>query len=163
MADDIQFSLTGLDSLLGKIDSIKQETKRKTGRAALRKAANVVRDAAKANAKRINDPRSAPDIAENIAVRFSKKRFKRTGDLMFRVGVMGGAGGGKKGSRDGLPGKDTRHWRFKEFGTEKMPADPFMRPALENNINLATDTFIREYEKGIDRAIKRALKKGTVA
>ncbi len=163
MADDIQFSITGLDSLLGKIDNIKQETRRKTGRAALRKAALLVRDAAKANAGRVNDPKTEPNIAENIAARFSNKYHKRTGNLMWRIGVMGGAGGGKKGSLDGLPGKDTRHWRFKEFGTEKMAADPFMRPALESNIGEATDTFVREFEKGIDRAIKRAIKKGTTA
>jgi hypothetical protein len=31
-----------------------------------------------------------------------------------------------------------------------------MRPALEQNINAATDTFAKEFEKALDRAIKRA-------
>lgn len=163
MTDDIQFTLTGLDSLLGKLDAIKQETKRKTGRAALRKAANVVRDAAKANAERIDDAATGRSIAENVAVQWNGKRFKRTGDLAFRVGVRHGSKVEKKGNPDEGASGPTPHWRFKEFGTEKMAAEPFMRPALENNINPATDTFIREYEKGIDRAIKRALKKGTTA
>lgn len=179
MADDIQFSITGLDSLLGKIDSIKQETKRKTGRAALRKAANVVRDAAKRNASKLDDPNTANDISANIAVRWDGKRFKKTQDLAFRVGVLGGArqyannrwnrGKGIEGKTylvggdSGNPGGDTFYWRYHEFGTEHVPARPFMRPALQNNIGAATDTFIREYEKGIDRAIKRALKKGTTA
>lgn len=103
MTDDIKFSLTGLDSLLGKLDAIKQETKRKTGRAALRKAANVVRDAAKANAERIDDAATGRSIAENVAVQWNGKRFKRTGDLAFRVGVRHGSKVEKKGNPDEGP------------------------------------------------------------
>jgi HK97 gp10 family phage protein len=45
-----------------------------------------------------------------------------------------------------------------EFGTEKMAASPFMRKALADHISEVTNTFITEYEKAIDRAIKRAAK-----
>lgn len=165
MADGITFKIVGLDALLAKFESITYDTKRKGGRYALRKAAQLVRDAAKANAKRIDDPKSAADISANIVERWNGRLFKRTGDLGFRVGVLGGAGGSKTGAQQsaGLPGGDTRHFRFVEFGTEKVAARPFMRPALENNINAATDVFVTEYGKAIDRAIKRAGKKGTVA
>lgn len=53
----------------------------------------------------------------------------------------------------------TPHWRLIEFGTEKMPAAPFMRPALADSISEVTNTFVTEYEKAIDRAIRRAAKK----
>src|SRR5690554_8071506 len=130
MADGIQFSLTGLDGLLGKLESVKYETKRKGGRAALRKAAQVVRAAAEANAKRIDDPKTAAEISKNIALRWNGRLFKRTGDLGFRVGVLGGARIPKskpKGSDPGGPGGDTRYWAFVEFGTEDTRAQPFMR------------------------------------
>lgn len=39
MADGASFSLTGLDELLGKLDAMDYDTKRKGGRFALRKAA----------------------------------------------------------------------------------------------------------------------------
>ncbi|MCY1370928.1 phage protein, HK97 gp10 family [compost metagenome] len=46
-----------------------------------------------------------------------------------------------------------------EFGTEKARAQPFMRSALADHISEVTNTFVTEYEKAIDRAIKRAQKK----
>lgn len=166
MADGVEFSLTGLDGLLGKLESVKYETKRKGGRAALRRAAQVVRAAAEANAKRIDDPKTAAEISKNIAMRWNGRLFKRTGDLGFRVGVLGGARIPKskpKGSDSGGPGGDTRYWAFVEFGTEDAEAQPFMRPALEDNTGEATSTFVAEFEKAIDRAIKRAAKRGTQA
>lgn len=161
MADTIEFSLIGLGSLLGKLDSVKQDVKLKGGRFALRKAAQLIAEKAKAGAGRIDDPETAEKIAANIAVRWNGRLFRRTGDLGFRVGVLGGAGGNAKSeSFSGLPGGDTRHWRLIEFGTKYVPANPFMRSALADNIAAATSTFISEYEKAIDRAVRRADRKG---
>jgi len=160
MTDGVKFSLTGIDELLGKLEGVAHDVKYKGGRFALRKAANLVANAAKSNAQRIDDPQSAQDISKNVAVRWSSRTFKRSGNLAFRVGVMGGAGGNlsHKDQSSGLPGGDTRHWRLVEFGTEKARAQPFMRPALEQNINAATDEFIKQYDKALDRAIKKAAK-----
>lgn len=163
MTADVSFKITGLDPLLGKLENLKYETKKKGGRFALRKAAQLVRDAAKQNALRIDDPDTSAQIAANITERWNSRLFKRTGDLGFRVGVLGGARIPKsrpKGSEPGGPGGDTRYWAFVEFGHEGVPAQPFMRPALENNIGAATDMFAKTYEAVIDRAIKRAAKKG---
>jgi len=160
MTDSVEFSLIGLDELLGKLESITYDMKRKGGRSALRKAAQVIRDAAKENAKRLDDPETAKDTSKNIVERWNGRLFKQTGNLGFRVGVLGGAGGNRSSADlSGLPGGDTRTWRHLEFGTEKTRSHPFMRPALEQNINAATDTFIREYQKAVERAIKRAAKK----
>lgn len=162
MSDSFQFKLTGLDSLLGKLDAVSKDMKYKGGRFALRKAANIVAAAAKANAGQIDDPATAEEIAKNVAVRWSGRTFKTTGSLMFRVGIMGGASFADKKPRTGLAGGDTRHWRFIEFGTSKARAKPFMRRAMTENIGAATDEFIRQYERSLDRAIKKAAKKATI-
>lgn len=147
------FALQGIDELNAKLKSIGNDLKYKGGRFALRKAANIVANAAKIGANRIDDPATGRKIADNIAVRFSSRTFKRTGNLMFRVGVKHGAilkiGG------DLSQNAPTPHWRLKEFGTQKMSAHPFMRPALENNIPAATNEFISQYKKSIDRALRR--------
>lgn len=173
MAETIEFNLVGLDSLLGKLAVVNSETKRKGGRAALRKAAQLVSAAAKTNAQLLDDPQTSTEISKNIAIRWNSSLFRRTGDLGFRVGILGGAkeiknyytrrgrkgGTYEVGGDSGNPGGDTFYWRFLEFGTSKMRAQPFLRKALADNIELATSTFISEYERAISRAIKRAAKK----
>lgn len=156
MVDSIAFNIEGLDSLLAKLESVQYDVKRKGGRAALRKAAKVVADKAKAAALRLDDAGTGRSIADNIALRWNGRLFKRTGDLGFRVGVAQGAilrDGG-----DTSANAPTPHWRLLEFGTEKMAAQPFMRPALAESISEATGVFVTEYEKAIDRAIRRAAK-----
>lgn len=157
MAETIEFSLTGLDSLLGKLDAVSYDVKRKGGRAALRKAAQVIAQKAKEGAERLDDKETGRSIADNIALRWNGRLFKRSGDLGFRVGVLHGAvlrDGGDLSANSPTP-----HWRLLEFGTEKMPAAPFMRPALADNISEATNTFLTEYENSIDRAIRRAARR----
>ena len=174
--DDIQFNLEGLDSLLGKLEAVQYDVKRKGGRSALRKAAKLVAEKVKAAAARIDDAATRENISKNITIRWSNKTFKRTGDLGFRVGILGGARvpakrvrkrgtatldelGEFAGAGSKNPGGDTFHWRFIEFGTQKVAAQPFMRPALASSVDEATNAFIKNYELAIDRALKKAAKK----
>ena len=159
MTDGVSFKLEGMDEVLGRLKELDHDVKYRGGRFALRKASNLIAAKAKENAKGIDDPRSAADISKNIAVRWSNRTFKSTGDLKFRVGVMGGAGGSAKTEQlSGLPGGDTRHFRHVEFGTEHARAQPFLRRALSENINAAIAEFAKEFPKAIDRALKRAKK-----
>lgn len=170
MADDIEFSLTGLESLLGKLEAVAYDVKRKGGRSALRKAAAVVSKKVKEGAMRIDNSATPANISKNITLRWNGRLFRQSGNLGFRVGVLGGAKefnnthtrkGGRRGTyptggSSANPGGDTFYWRFVEFGTSKVAARPFMRPAMEQSMNEATKAFIDEYEKAIDRAIARA-------
>lgn len=158
MADGTQVRIEGLASLKGKLDVISDDLRRKSGRAALRKAANVIAEKAKANARRVDDPQTGRSIAANIAIRWNGKLFKRTGKLGFRVGVLHGAV--LKNHPDKGVNAPTPHWRLLEFGTEKMSAQPIMRPAIDSSIQEVINTFVREYEKGVDRGIRRARKRG---
>lgn len=85
MADGVEFSITGLESLLGKLDSVSYDVRRKGGRAALRKAAQVVVQKAKEGAERIDDKATGRSISDNIALRWNGRLFKQTGDLGFRI------------------------------------------------------------------------------
>lgn len=172
MVDSVQFDIQGVEALSAKLKVISDDLKFKGGRFALRKAANLVRDAAKKNSAKLDDPKTAANIEKNIAVRWSNRTFKRTGNLVFRVGVLGGARSyanttqnrrqrrvGKTYLTDGAsgnPGGDTFHWRFLEFGTSRSRAQPFMRRSLSENINQATAEFVNQYDKALVRALKRA-------
>lgn len=154
MSAPVEFSITGLDPLLAKLASVSYDVKRKGGRYALRKAAQVVEKALKQNAARVDDPQTGRSIAANVAIRWNGRLFKRTGNLGFRVGILHGAVLKKGGSTEA--NAPTPHWRLLEFGTEKIRAQPFARQALEQNIGQATNEFVTQYGKAIDRAIKRA-------
>jgi HK97 gp10 family phage protein len=161
MADPVAVNVEGLEQVVGRMEGMSFDLRKKGGRFAMRKAANLIRDKASENASKFDDPATPEEIFKNIVVRFSPKDFKRNGNLVFRVGVLGGASGfaaasGEvQGKGKANPGGDTYHWRFKEFGTINAPAEPFMRNALSENVQAATDEFIKHYNKALDRAIKR--------
>ncbi len=185
MVEPVAVNVEGLEPLLARMENLSFDLRKKGGRFAMRKAANLIREKARENAEQIDDPDSAESIAENIVVRFSPKDFKRNGDIAFRVGVLGGArghaaaSGEVAGQGSNNPGGDTFHWRFIEFGRGEVkakgegglanvqsgeffgkevaaaPAQPFMRRALSENIQAATNEFITNYNKSLDRAIKR--------
>lgn len=150
--------LKGVPSVVNFLKEFGPAVVNKGARFALRKGANLVRDAAKANAEPLDDESTGRSIADNIVVRFSNRTFKRTGDIMFRVGVLGGAKLAKE-NPDQEAGAPTPHWRLLEFGTEKMAAKPFMRRALADNAQAATDITASELDKWIDRYVKRQAKK----
>lgn len=171
---DVQFKLEGLDAILKKMNQLGPEVSRKGARFAGRKAANVIRDAAIERARQINDPATREEIAKNLAVKFSSKAFRRSGDVSFRVGILGGArqyantrenrrkrrvgqsyvGAGEFVS-SGQPGGDTFYWRFLEFGTQKAKARPFMRPALDTSSQPAYEAFVKHMNAWLDRHFRK--------
>lgn len=156
--------IQGLGPVLAKLKELENEPRQKTTRFALRKAANLVRDQARANAESLDDPTTRESIAANIVVKNDTRHARTTGDFKMSVGVLGGASGAAtsvgelRGKGKGNPGGDTYYWRFHEFGTAKMAARPFMRPAMEQQIDPATTEFVRQFDKAITRAIRRANK-----
>lgn len=157
MAEAFSVQMNGVDELVKKLEGLKYDMIRKGGRHALRKAAQVIRDQAKANAQRVDDSETGRSIANNITEKWNGRVNKATGDLAFRIGVNQGAVLAKKGEKPDLAaGGPTPHWRLLEFGTEKMAARPFMVPAMEQAAQRAADTFLIQYDKALDRALKKA-------
>ena len=142
-------NLTGADALLKRLQALGDENlQRKMARRALRKGAIIFRDAARENARRLDDPQTRESIARNIAIRESRRGGAAAGGVMLRVGVLGGA---KKTQSTGHPGGDTFYWRFLEFGTKKMAAQPFLRPVLAQKAQQATDAVAADLERALDK------------
>jgi HK97 gp10 family phage protein len=167
MTDGIKFTLEGAQALSIKMKGLSNDLQYKGGRSALRKAANIIRNTAIENAAQIDDSSTAEEIGKNIVVRWSTKTFKQTGDLAFRIGVLGGARQSSQKYKDigvfagkgkANPGGDTFYWRFLEFGTETAPAKPFMRKALSSKVQEVQREFIQQYSKAIDRYLAKAAK-----
>ena len=143
--------ITGIKELKEKLKSVSDDMINKGGRSALRSAANVIRKEAKERAERLDDPNTPERIADNVVVRWDRKTFRKTGNPAFKVGILGGA---KKDPKKRGRGDDTYYWRFLEFGTAKMRAKPFMRPAIDTKQKEAIDKFVEAYKKQLDKLMK---------
>jgi HK97 gp10 family phage protein len=150
----IQVELVGLDKTLDRLRNFSSEVAKKSARNALRKAANVIKDQAVANALALNDPTTTESVFKNIRVQFASRSTRRTGDPMMRVGVLGGA---KKSEQTAAtnPGGDTWYWRLLEFGTENMEARPLMRKAVDQRMMSVFDVFAYELDTQVKKLDKK--------
>lgn len=146
--------IEGLDEIIRKLKLLPERIGRNATRRALRKGANVILQAARANAKRIDDPQTRDQIWKNLAVASGgRRREKAAGGVIMRVGVRGGA---RPVSGDtGTPGGNTTHWRFVELGTSEMAAQPFLRPAGAEKAGAAVTAVVADLNKQIDREIAK--------
>jgi HK97 gp10 family phage protein len=146
------FKLKGLEDLDRKLKQLSNPRKVKNiARKALRQGANVVRDAARQNAKDVDDPETADKIWKNIAVQGGKSR--NSSDVVMRIGVRGGASFSNPNPPK-TPGGDTRHWRWIELGASHFPPVPFMRPALNTNTQPVTNRFIQVFNTELDKELQ---------
>lgn len=149
----VNFKLEGFDDVKSKLDRLASPKKAKSiARKAARQAMNIVRNAARENAKSIDDPETVAMIHKNIAVQSGKTQSAN--EIKMRVGIRGGASRNQHSiSAAGLSGGDTRHWRYIEFGTKYQPATPFMRIAFFNNFNAVTNKFAEVFNAELDKEL----------
>lgn len=153
---DISVNVTGLAEIERKLKLLPERVGKNAMRRALRKGANVIRDAARSNAKRIDDPETREQIWKNIAVAGGGRgREKQAGGVMMRVGVRGGARPLKKGTDTGLPGGNSTHWRFIELGTSEARAQPFLTPAGVEKAQAAYDAIAADAIKQVDKELAK--------
>lgn len=160
-------SITGLDDVLHRMETMRLNVQKKHVGKASRKAMSIVKKKAQENAKAIDDPATREAIHKNIAVRAGRSKSNYS---VVRVGILGGAATNKNSKKIvqkqrrkkgeaapeldentiSLAGGDTRHWRHREFGTSKQAAEPFMRPALADNTDAVIDDFANTLRSDIE-------------
>ena len=149
----VEVNIEGLDQVQEKLKRLgNPRLMKNAARRSARKAMAIVRDSARNAAKGIDDPETAEKIWKNIAIAAGKTR--NPSEVVMRVGVRGGASFSNKNPLN-TPGGDTRHWRWLEFGSVHNPPTPFMRPALQNNIQAVTNSFAENFNKEIDKELAK--------
>ena len=148
-----EFKIEGLDEVQEKLKRLgNPRLMKNAARRSARKAMAIVRDAARSGAKNIDDPETAEKIWKNIAIAAGKTR--NPSEVVMRVGVRGGASFSNPNPPN-TSGGDTRHWRWLEFGSVHNPPTPFMRPALQNNIQAVMSSFAENFNKEIDKELAK--------
>lgn len=154
--------VAGLDGVLERLQALPAAVGAKGGgpaRAALAKGARVFRDQAIANA-----PRDTGLLQESIVARRDSRPGMAGASEAYYVGVRRKArryANTKRNRGKGRAGKTyfvdgtAFYWLFLEFGTEKMAARPFLRPAFESRKEDALNVIVTEMHAGIDRAVRK--------
>ena len=153
MAKGVTMKVDGLKELGERLRKLDADVAGRVVRAATAAAANVVKKAAIQNAPISDAPHQLGvrkdqiaqpgNLRKNIIIR-RLPPGERTATEEYIVTIRHGSGK--------VP-KDAFYGRFVEFGTVKMAAHPFLRPAIDNNVQAAIDAMK-------DRIVKRLEKAG---
>ena len=142
--------IEGFDELARKLRELVPAMRKRVIRNALSAGARLVRDEAKRSAPLLSGSIKAPyrqrgTVRAAIRVRTSKAA-RRAGD----VGVFVNVKPAKNGARGAKSRTDPFYWRFLEFGTQKMSARSFLRPAA-NKLGQALQVFQTQVGRWIDK------------
>jgi HK97 gp10 family phage protein len=163
-----KFSVSGFAELRKGFNQISLAGQNKRLESAALAGSRVVRDRARqiAEAKGIRQTGALIDNIVHKRVR-ENDPFSAEAHVAVRHGVQTKRAKAKarralaKGDKDGAAKalenvNDPWYWRFHELGTSKMPATPFIRPALEQSKEEAVDAMRESLKRGIAAAARQA-------
>jgi HK97 gp10 family phage protein len=159
----ITVQITGLKELQNALNQLPKEIQGRPLRSAVSAAAKVIVDDVKARV-----PVGETGNLKTAVYRYRSRRNSATGRETFFVGIRQGKAQFKDTAynrRRGRVGKSYKtageayYWRFLEFGTAKMQAKPFLRPAFEANKSRAVEVIKDRLGKSIQTQAKKLAKK----
>ena len=144
----IQVKVKGIPDLRNALREIPKKLRKRALRNALAAGARVIRDDARRSVPVLQEfvpYRRIGTVRKAINVR-SSKIARRSGD----VGVFVNVRPAKVANRGGKSPVDPFYWRFLEFGTKKMRAFPFLRPAADK-LSQALEIFNKNIVPQIEK------------
>lgn len=136
----------GLEELKKAFNELPKEFHRTALRPAVSAAAGVVQRAAK-----IGVPKDTGRLAKSIY----RARDKTASNQVQEAAIVGVRFGRKYRKR----GQDAWYFIFLEFGTKKMAAQPFLRPAFEATKSLQLKVIQEKLKIGLEKATAKARSK----
>lgn len=163
MADQQAFHIDGLDGVLARLQALPKELTQKSGgpvRKALRKAANVIRDEARANVRRITaEPNvgggdnSTGMLEKSIVVVKGRAHKTLNGERMFVLVPKRRRYPISERTPTGMP--VAMVGRLLEYGSSRQKGHPWMRPAFHAKKQEAINVVVRELPKEIDKIVRK--------
>ena len=152
---EITMEIEGLKELDALLRKLPERVAGNALAAAVASGARVIRDDAIARAPVDTGAMQAQIYTKRVR---ASNAFERTSI----VGVRGGKAkyaNNKRNRQQGRAGKEyanggkTYYWRFVEFGTSKMAAHPFLRPAFDAKQNEAVKAITERLDERIQKAV----------
>jgi HK97 gp10 family phage protein len=157
MADELVMRVEGLDELAQKMRMMAPRLAKNGLRAAVYAGAKVIRDEARLRAPRWTGPVSKGHPPPGTLRRsIIMKQIREQSDARrqtFYVAVRHGKQYRNQGKKGNLS-QDAFYWRFVEFGTVKMSARPFMRPAFEAKKREAVEAIKQRLAEKVEESAK---------
>lgn len=144
MADQ---NLTGFRELAAALRELGPRIAKNTLRRSVSAGAQVIRDDAKARA-----PVDTGEMRKDIKIKRERDVRGET-SAKYSVFVLSGKKSRMSGRARNVD-KDSFFWKFLEFGTSKMAAKSFMRPAFEANKEEAVKIIGEKLDEGIQKAAR---------
>lgn len=166
----ITLNVQGLDGVMQTLQSLPPEIVSKRGgpvKLALAKAARVIRDQARQNVSAGVSARgnqSTGLLAKNIIVTRGRKGPVGSKGERYLVRVkpkVAKYAANRRNVRSGRAGKvylaegPAYYGRFLEYGTSKMPAYPWLRPAVKQKGQQAIEVFTSDLNRRIEATVKK--------
>jgi HK97 gp10 family phage protein len=123
----VSFIITGFKEIDDKLKGLEKKVQKKVTRQAMRKGLKPVLSEARANAP------------------------VDTGELRKGIKIKSGKGSRRQITMNVQTTDPNYVGKFLEFGTRKMKAHPFMRPAYDTKGDQATAIALDELRKGVER------------
>lgn len=147
----------GLSALSAALKELPDRIARNALRQSVARGAVVIREEAKTRAPVSTTPPEPGGplpgtLRRSIIIQHDRKRSSLTSQT-YVVAVRHGKkyrNQGKKGNRS----QDAYYWRWVEFGTVKMSARPFMRPAFETQKEAAVQEIARVLAERIKQEVR---------
>ena len=161
MAKFESVQVQGLDQLAKALRELPQRVARNGLRAAVYAGAKVIRDEAKLQAPvatgNLGPNQPPPGTLKRSVIMKQIPELSGAQKQTFFVTVRHGKKYRKQGKKGNLS-QDAWYWRFVEFGTVKMSARPFLRPAFEMKKHEAVTAIKTRLAQRIEQAAQELKK-----
>ncbi|WP_443090318.1 HK97-gp10 family putative phage morphogenesis protein [Basfia succiniciproducens] len=158
---NLTVKITGLKELGQAMNSLERKVKNRIAVKAMRKGGAIIREQARANAptlKRQVPHRKRGTLRKAIS---SSTKMDKNGTVRTTIFVRQLKTKkiiefkGTNGKSGAYNPNDPFYWRFVEFGTSKMPAQPFLRPAFSSKKEQAAREIITTLRDEINRESRK--------
>lgn len=147
---NVTLRVDGLRELGAKMRGLSEKVNKSIAASATGAAAKIVKQAAVANV--VRSPSVATGSLRDALIVKKAPRGEAGGLTSAHYVTVRGRGKPRKNSK--RKQSIAPHAHFVEFGTVHMPAEPFLRPALDQNLQRATDAMKDRLAKRIEAASK---------